>query len=467
MTVGLMAFALIVGAVQGAQEEPLELSLLRTRAAAGVTAIDAVAEMDPRWLFDADRCTYGVEVVVSDSTGAEVVRESWRRPADCSLFRNDPEVRVIDTFSFAVRPGRYTVEMIVTSASGESERSARIPVTGLPRDARASDLYLAREVGWTDSASAGGWAIRKGRLGIAAEAVLQVPATRPFLGYYLELYVPGEPLTNGTVQARIRRQAGGNVAEFTLQQIERLDADRPIAGTVSLAGLPPGEYELDVVVRFDGRSELVRGGRFELVRRAAETPRADAPARPDELRAYFDRLPDEDLPRFDAVAIWLASDDARRTLRSLSPQGKRQFLVDFFQRAALPVSPSETATGADALRLYLERLRQVEREFTERTGGEGSLAWQTDRGRLVMLRGMPDDRIRRPMPANDSRPYEIWYYNIGSGYVYLFADESGFGHYRLLYSTDPSVVTLPDWARRAGPAAVSELSTYYGVRETF
>ena len=69
------------------------------------------------------------------------------------------------------------------------------------------------------------------------------------------------------------------------------------------------------------------------------------------------------------------------------------------------------------------------------------------------------------MPANNSRPYEIWYYNIGAGYVYLFADESGFGHYRLLYSTDPTVATLPDWARRAGAAAVAELSNYYGVRD--
>jgi len=124
-------------------------------------------------------------------------------------------------------------------------------------------------------------------------------------------------------------------------------------------------------------------------------------------------------------------------------------------------------TGSEALRLFLERSREVERNFAERTGDEARPTWQTDRGRVVMLRGLPADRIRRPMPANDTRPYEIWYYNIGSGYVYLFADESGFGHYRLLYSTDPTMVTLPDWARRAGPGAVSELSTYYGIRENY
>jgi GWxTD domain-containing protein len=185
----------------------------------------------------------------------------------------------------------------------------------------------------------------------------------------------------------------------------------------------------------------------------------------DELRDYFQRLPEEELARFDPVAIWLTSESARRSLRSLSAEGRRQFLTEFFQRSEFPVPGNRTVTGVEALRVFLERTRQVEREFAERTGSEAQPAWQTDRGRIVMLRGMPDDRIRRPMPTNDTRPYEIWYHNIGSGYVYLFADESGFGHYRMIYSTDPSMVTLPDWARRVGPAAVSELGTYYGVRE--
>ena len=177
--------------------------------------------------------------------------------------------------------------------------------------------------------------------------------------------------------------------------------------------------------------------------------------------------PAEELERFDPVSIWLGSEEARRNLASLSEEGKRQFLAEFFRRSSFPAPGGQTVTGVDALRLFLERSREVERAFTERTGDAGRPAWRTDRGRIAIMRGLPDDRIRRPMPANDTRPYEIWYYNIGSGYVYLFADESGFGHYRLLYSTDPSMVTLPDWARRVGPAAVSELSTYYGIRETY
>lgn len=467
MIAATLAFALMTGSAQGAQEELLELSLFRTRAATGVTAVDAIAEMDPEGLFEESRCTYGVEVAVYDSTGAEIVRDQWRRAADCGVFRRDPAARVVDTFSFAVRPGRFTVEMTVTPSAGGAVRTVRETLVSLERDAPASDLYLAREVGWTDSTEAGGWSIRKGQLGIAAEAELQIPLTRPFLGYYLELYEPGAPRVNGVVQARIRRPEGGSLAEFTLQRIERLDTDRPVAGTVSLAGLPEGRYELEVTVGFDDAPDLVRSERFEVVAGVApEVAQGDTPGT-GELREYFGSLPDAELARFDPIAIWMTSEDSRRTFGSLSPEGRRQFLAEFFRRTTFPVDGGESVSGVDALRLFLERTRQVEREFVERTGQDGTPAWRTDRGRIVMLRGMPDDRIRRPMPGNDTRPYEIWYYNIGSGYVYLFADESGFGHYRMIYTTDPSMVTLPDWARRVGPAAVSELATYYGVRDRF
>ena len=462
-----LAFALMTGAVQ-VQEEPLELTLFRTRAANGVTAVDAIAEIHPDGLFEQNRCTYVVEVVVRDSVDSEVVRDRWNRSADCEVFRADPAARVVDTFSFAVRPGRYTVEMAVTPGGGGAVRTVRSSLETLERGAPASDLYLAREVGWTDSTQAGGWAVRKGQLGIAAEAVLQIPASRPLLGYYLELYQPGQPRVNGVVRARIRRPQGASVAEFMLQRIESLDSDRPVAGTVSLAGLPPGRYDLEVTVGFDGVPDLVRSQVFELTRQVVpEAAQQAASGAESELREYFQRLPVEELARFDAIVLWMTSDDARRQYGQLSADGKRQYLAEFFQRASFPVEGSETVTGTDALRLFLERTREVERNFAERTGDSARPTWQTDRGRIVMLRGMPADRIRRPMPANDTRPYEIWYYNIGSGYVYLFTDESGFGHYRMIYTTDPTMVTLPDWARRVGPGAVTELRTYYGIRDNF
>ena len=55
--------------------------------------------------------------------------------------------------------------------------------------------------------------------------------------------------------------------------------------------------------------------------------------------------------------------------------------------------------------------------------------WQTDRGRIFIKFGDPDDIERHPFEIN-SDPYEIWrYYNYRK--VFLFIDRSGFGDYYL------------------------------------
>ena len=89
--------------------------------------------------------------------------------------------------------------------------------------------------------------------------------------------------------------------------------------------------------------------------------------------------------------------------------------------------------------------------------------WQTDRGRIYMLRGAPGKQLKRPFQP-DAPPYEIWSYDIGQQYVYLFVDQSRFGNYRLMFSTDPREATLPDWQNRVGVAAIEDLRTQFNIR---
>jgi len=463
-----MTAALSLLASPAAAQQPVELSILRSQAAGGLTAVDAIAEIDPAMLMGGGSCDYRVEVAIHDSAGGAPVTDEWQRGASCESLGGGAHMRLVDSFSFAVRPGRYEVSLTVRPGAGGAARTARATFRSLPADAMASDLYLAREVGWADSLNAGAWAVRKGSIGIAAEAVMDVPLNRPFIGYYLELYPGDEVHTGGTVVGTIHRREGGRVIDFQLQQVDSLVSDRPIAGTMSVAGLPRGDYRLEVAVSFDDGVEVAQSRDFSVVEARRASPEPVAQPSPDALQRYFSRQDSAQLARFDALALWLETEQGREQFRSLSTDGRRQYLVEFFRRAQITGPSGATLSGEDALRTYLTRVTEVDREFGERSGEDNRRAgWQTDRGRLYMLYGAPADRIRRPFPGNDSRPYEIWYYNIGAGYVYLFVDEVGFGGYRLLYSTDPREPTLPGWQRRAGVAAVNELDTYYGIQREF
>jgi GWxTD domain-containing protein len=74
--------------------------------------------------------------------------------------------------------------------------------------------------------------------------------------------------------------------------------------------------------------------------------------------------------------------------------------------------------------------------------------WRTDRGRVIIVYGKPDEIERNPS-ALDSQPYEIWYYySLEGGAQFIFADISGNGSYELLHSTYRTEIKDPNWEMR-------------------
>ena len=92
---------------------------------------------------------------------------------------------------------------------------------------------------------------------------------------------------------------------------------------------------------------------------------------------------------------------------------------------------------------YLKRVQHVEREFKER----GRPGVKTDRGRLYLRYGAPDASQHVQVPSAN-KTVEIWKYTRRKALKYAFLDESGFQNYNLIYSTDPSERTSPDWEER-------------------
>lgn len=447
---------------------PVELSLFRTRSPANtanqpLTAVDAVAEIDPGLVLGADNCSYRVDIRITGGAGEAPVEDGWRRNLSCDELNMMRGTRIKETFSFATRPGHYTVRMAISPAGDTVSRVVERELESLPADVAVSDLYLATEIGW-DSAGATNWPVRKGSIGIAAEAVVDVPVSRPFLAHYLELYHDAGPLS-GTVTGAIMRPGGRRIVEFTLHALDSMTVDRPVAGTVSLAGLPVGTYEFEVRVDYEQGRSVERRRTFRVVEASAVSEPV-VQRGPNPFERYFAEVSDSALTRMDAVVLWLSAEDGRESYPSLSPDGKRTFLAQLFSREAIALPDGTVLPGGEALRTLVRRVNEAERMFGGSSQG-GQAAWRTDRGRLHVRFGPPADRINRPYPGNDTNPYEIWYYAIGRGFVYLFTDETGFGHYRMVYSTNPEQPSIPDWRRRAGPDAVNELYTHYGIQEPF
>lgn len=445
-----------------AQVSDVDVGVFRSRRGPELTLVDGVVQFDPRVVEGGEDCAYLVGIEVRDSEQLAILQDGWRGLLACEpegeAQLSERAVRVVETFQFAVMPGHYSLEVSLEPA-GHPEAATRVDLDleSLPSDAVASDLILGREVGYVDTTDTGRWTVRRGQVGIAADPCVVADATRSTLAYYLEVYSEPEGALQGEVEGVIRRANGDQVIRSKLAELQGEGGIRSIAGAMSLAGLPPGDYALDVQLKLT--DTLVSRWRGFQMAAAFDPPVA---ARGSEtLRDYFWGLSDEELAElFDPIEVWLGPGEERRTYRNLPPEGKRQFLVVFFERVAAQI----VGRDESALDVYLERVRYVNETFGERVGREEQAGWHTDRGRIYLLRGRWDRRLERPFPRDRSAPYEIWSYNVGPGYVYLFVDETLFRNYRLLFSTDPREPALPEWETRVSPAALEELDQYFGVR---
>src|SRR5207302_313988 len=71
-----------------------------------------------------------------------------------------------------------------------------------------------------------------------------------------------------------------------------------------------------------------------------------------------------------------------------------------------------------------------------REGGAAQIpGWRTDRGRVFIRLGPPDEVLSRPQPPG-SLPYEVWKYTRQRQLKYCFVDLTRFGNYVLLWTND-------------------------------
>ena len=89
---------------------------------------------------------------------------------------------------------------------------------------------------------------------------------------------------------------------------------------------------------------------------------------------------------------------------------------------------------------FLQRCQTV----TSRFGSFNREGWQSDRGRVYLIYGEPDDVESSPFSTTQA-PYTIWYYFGNQQEMFVFADLMGNGDYLQIYSTIDGEVSYSNW----------------------
>lgn len=124
--------------------------------------------------------------------------------------------------------------------------------------------------------------------------------------------------------------------------------------------------------------------------------------------------------------------DKKRYDQLKGAESKKVFLTEFWERRPLGYREE-----------YLQRVAYANGHF-RMLGRQG---YHTDRGRVYIKYGPPDDIERFPSEA-ESRPYEIWSYNsIQGGVIFVFVLRQAGGDYDLVHSTHRNELHDENWQR--------------------
>lgn len=158
--------------------------------------------------------------------------------------------------------------------------------------------------------------------------------------------------------------------------------------------------------------------------------------KPELKKAYKDWL--------DKDVTYIITDEERKAFKKLATDDERErFIEEFWRRR----DPDPDTDENEFKEEYYERIAYANEHFAS-----GIPGWKSDRGRIWIMYGKPDERETHPMGGSYERPsyegggststypFETWFYRylpgVGSGIEIEFVDPTGSGEYRIARNPD-------------------------------
>ncbi len=256
---------------------------------------------------------------------------------------------------------------------------------------------------------------------------------------YAEIYnvLAGEDRSDYILRTIVTDGAGREIISRDKTK-KRTGESSVVVDNILTRELRTGTYTVMLSLIDSSRKTLSAAGRRFFVLNQALGPDSSMMSLKSFIPAEeFARMSEQELDREFQWARYESGQAERAQYEKLSgAESKRVFLQEFWSRR-------EQGFRAQ----YLERVRFAQENYRE-LGLDG---YRSDRRRVHVVYGVPDDIDRHPNEA-DTRPYEVWSYNaIQGGVIFVFVLRQTGTDYELVHSTHRNELHNPDWARYSNP----------------
>lgn len=352
--------------------------------------------------------SFSTTVVLVSANGDTAAVDQWNSETEWAPGRS-----AVNSTVLPVVPGDYTLNVTVTDNGNGLQGLVTRDITVEPLG-RISDIELARAVVPSPEGSTN--TLRKGEVLVfpAADGSYTLPEEHTAY-YYVELY----DLGGSSVQLQGRLETASGETIFA----------RPWASV----GIPEGAEAVGLVDSLDlqvarnsGLHRLVFGmiaegdtleaEKYLVIGRSVEQG--------EETETAYDDTGEVPYPGQFRMILSATEMDI---FDNLDQQARSRFYAAYWQG-----SPQERDS-------FEERCEEAERYSSPYREG-----WETDRGRVYIIYGPPDD-IDAVLFQGEQVPYEIWYYYGRGNERFVFADRSGTGNYEQVFSTIEGEVSYTNW----------------------
>ncbi len=447
----LTNFCLGTGVATSGPRPLFWLDLYRFRTPTGQNLLDvALAVERSRLTFKAADQAFvaAAEAIIQILKEDSVLVESRLSFADTVARRTEVKrgQKLVDLKHFLVAPGRYTVRVelrdLLAGSASSKEDTVRVDASGSVGKLVASDLLLASLI--RRDASGGGRLWRNG-LVVVPNASRVYGTGASWLYYYAEVYgLRGDKDGRGhyRMDLLVLDEQSREVESYSGKEHTVSGSACAVNGRLDVRDFATGSYLLQVTVTdLLSGEKAVTGRQFFVVHRAVPAaPVAKRNVNPTlGLVSSYALASEEELDREFARLKYIATKEELAVYPKLDLAGKRRFLEGFWKRR----DPDPSTPENEARRDYQKRLEYANERFSY-AGHEG---WKTDRGRVLLRYGWPDQVDREPGGIS-ARPFEVWTYeHVQGGVIFVFVDRRDNGEFELIHSTARGELRDYNWQR--------------------
>ncbi|MFH2003583.1 MAG: GWxTD domain-containing protein [Bacteroidota bacterium] len=261
----------------------------------------------------------------------------------------------------------------------------------------------------------------------------------PILYYYIEAYnlLTGDRSTNYILQTTVVDAANREIINHEKAR-RRVNNSSVEIGTVNTSALKGGTYTLKIALIDTVKKTAVLSSKKFFVYKPGQVDSLVTLTTGGMVSSEYALMNEEELDYEFDIIRYIVGDDEKNQYKKLTDlDAKRKFMYEFWKRRDY-----DPMTSVNEFKV--EYMRRVD-YANSNLKGSFMKGWKSDRGRVYIIYGSPDDIERYPS-SYDALPYEIWnYHSLQGGVIFIFVDQASQGDYRLVHSNHRNELQDEAW----------------------